>query len=153
MDDDLSSEDEDDEGEDDKEPRTPKSTCTDQSTDPAEPSLERRPPVRYFQQALSAVWSSLPRSTKREYERKALEWRIDGPSKEMQQKYVCRSPHTSLLVSSFGRQAEKGLSEMMRHFALTVLKQMGVRVTMLITYQDTKSRTVTCELPFFQASL
>jgi hypothetical protein len=43
------------------------------------------PPVGYFQQALSAAWKALPRAEQKEYERKAMEWRLDGPDEAMQQ--------------------------------------------------------------------
>jgi hypothetical protein len=87
--DDLSSEDDEDQEEDEEEDDNQDqetSTATDRKD--SDPSPQQRPPVRYFQQALSVVWERLPRSIRREYERKALEWRIDGPSKEMQRKYV-----------------------------------------------------------------
>jgi hypothetical protein len=44
-----------------------------------------RPPVGYFQQALSEAWKALSRAEQMEYERKAMQWRLDGPNEEMQQ--------------------------------------------------------------------
>ncbi|KAJ2921883.1 hypothetical protein H1R20_g15213, partial [Candolleomyces eurysporus] len=84
-----------------------------------------RPPVGYFQQALSQTWKQLPRSIRMDYERKALESRLDGPTQEMQQTL-----------------AEKKLPRIASHFAETIFKQMGVRVMMLVTYTDPDHSTV-----------
>ncbi|KAJ2912056.1 hypothetical protein MD484_g8359, partial [Candolleomyces efflorescens] len=122
--------------------KDPENQDADRSQSP-EGHAPTRPPVGYFQRALSAVWNSLSHSEQKSYERKAIQWRLDGPSEAMQQRSVPLSlSELALILSARNRLAEKKLARVALDFTETVFKEMGVRVLMLVTYKNTQGATV-----------
>ncbi|KAJ2911643.1 hypothetical protein MD484_g8770, partial [Candolleomyces efflorescens] len=92
----------------------------------AETKASRRPPpVKFFQQALTNLYSALPSPIRAFYEKTAVEWRMNGPDDETKKKL-----------------ADKDLPRISRHFAETVYRQMNVRVAMFVTYVGESGGTV-----------
>ncbi|KAJ3533261.1 hypothetical protein NMY22_g7407 [Coprinellus aureogranulatus] len=88
-------------------------------------------PFHYFQRALTAEWESLSDQERQSYEEKATLWRSLGPDDEERR-----------------RMAEEHAPRTIRSFATNLYRQMGVRMFILATWEDTQGRVISVPLDF-----
>ncbi|KAJ3537395.1 hypothetical protein NMY22_g5602 [Coprinellus aureogranulatus] len=88
-------------------------------------------PFYFFQRALSAEWKALSDSEQEAYEEKAMQWRMEGPSEEARKAL-----------------AEKEACRVLRFLAQDLYRQMGVRLFMLASYEDSNNEMIAVSLDF-----
>ncbi|KAJ3536050.1 hypothetical protein NMY22_g6211 [Coprinellus aureogranulatus] len=90
-----------------------------------DPVKEPSKPFHFFQRALTAEWDSLSHKEKQSYEEKARMWRSLGPDDAERR-----------------RMAEEHAPRTIRSLATNLYRQMGVRMFILATWEDTQGRVI-----------
>ncbi|KAJ3533952.1 hypothetical protein NMY22_g7127 [Coprinellus aureogranulatus] len=101
--------------------------------DETDPFLDDKTPTPFyfFQRALTAEWRALTDEAREEYEEKAIQWRMEGPSDAARKEL-----------------AEKDACHVIRSIAHDLYRQMGVRIFVLASYEDTNDELIAVSLDF-----
>ena len=105
-------------------------------------------PFHFLQRAISAEFNDLSSKEQKAYEEKATLWRGMGPSHEVQCGYeTLMDPYepTTDQIGSRSRMAEQHAARTIRGFAHNLFRQMGVRLFMLASWEDSQGKIISGE--------